>query len=308
MSSHISKVLQARTRRESCYFKRDYGEVKKLEKRKTNGLWTVSFGELGATLKILQDHDVTPNDLARLRADPELAKRVAAIIHHGSNEGSTSQERARAIMGKNFWGVEEWATLYGVRFTRQQLRETAEFPWNEDILNSPCPFYMNKKIKETHFAFLGLDQMNGVPLTISKLLELTPPFQDIERFRSNNLWCADRKFIKETCRFRWYLMPFKVILETIGMNYLHAREQLPKQYEVPRAVEEATKLILYWRKNGWILNIDQEKLCEDEELLPHHVAAVGLFGEQGLGISRYEKEYGCLTVSLAAFRRLPSVE
>ena len=30
-----------------------------------NGLWKVEFGELGATLKALQDHGVTPGHLAR---------------------------------------------------------------------------------------------------------------------------------------------------------------------------------------------------------------------------------------------------
>jgi hypothetical protein len=66
-----------------------------------------------------------------------------------------NQKRAREIMGKNFFGVEEWSILYDVKFSQKQLRQAAEFPWGEDILNSTCPF-CGKVVKECHFAFLGL--------------------------------------------------------------------------------------------------------------------------------------------------------
>jgi len=48
-----------------------------------SGLWKVGFGELGATLKVLQDHGVTSDYLARLRAEPDYAKRVAEFMLRG---------------------------------------------------------------------------------------------------------------------------------------------------------------------------------------------------------------------------------
>src|SRR3989338_3116439 len=79
-------------------------EVSAMKKKSTNqnsGLWTASYGEIGATLKALQDHGVTLKHLARLRAEPEYAKRVAKYIVRDDINGSISHEFARAIMGNN---------------------------------------------------------------------------------------------------------------------------------------------------------------------------------------------------------------
>jgi hypothetical protein len=44
----------------------------------------------------------------------ELAARVVQLIHSGGFEPSTSQKRAREIMGRNFFGVEEAIKHFGV--------------------------------------------------------------------------------------------------------------------------------------------------------------------------------------------------
>src|SRR3989344_7372030 len=92
------------------------------------GLWKASYGEVGATLKALQDHGGSTEHLARLRAEPDYAKRVAEFMLRGGTSGSVNHQVARAILGKNFFGAEEWTALYGVKFTKKQLRQVAEFP------------------------------------------------------------------------------------------------------------------------------------------------------------------------------------
>lgn len=49
-------------------------------KKDNSGLWIAGFGEVGATLKALQDQGVTLSDLALIRSDEEVAKKVAEII------------------------------------------------------------------------------------------------------------------------------------------------------------------------------------------------------------------------------------
>src|SRR3989344_2649403 len=113
-----------------------------------SGLWTASYGEIGASLKSLQDNGVTLDHLARLRSDANYAKRIAGFMLRGGIDGSVHHKLARALMGQNFFGVEEYATLYGVNFSKKQLREISGFPWGEDVLNSPCPFNKDRLLRD----------------------------------------------------------------------------------------------------------------------------------------------------------------
>ncbi len=251
-----------------------------------SGLWTASYGEIGATLKVLQDHGVTVEHLARLRGEPDYAKRVAEFILGGGLKGSVHQQLAQAIMGKNFFGVEEWSTLYGVTFTKKQLRAVAEFPWSEDILNSPCPFIRGKSIRETHFAFLGLNNIKGKPLPILKWQELHPQSGQ-PRFWSYapDNWYAKEKFANEpTCGFRWYLMLIEIVPNSTDKTYQEQVAMLTADYEVPLAIEEVTKDLLYYRKNGIYLNPQRYGRCQDVSSDGCRVH-VGYFDSGGLDVS-----------------------
>lgn len=48
--------------------------------KNNSGLWNATFGEIGATLKALQDQGLTLEDLALLRSNKDLAKKVAETI------------------------------------------------------------------------------------------------------------------------------------------------------------------------------------------------------------------------------------
>lgn len=224
-----------------------------------NGLWNASFGEIGATLKVLQDHGVTLNHLARLRSDSDTARRVAELIRGA--EAIFTPKQARAILGKNFWGFEEWQKFYDARFDKEHLSwpSVNRFPWDAKFLESPCPFNPGKKIKETHFAFLGLQTLNGEPLTIMKLHELHPQTIRDERGlqliaegqeKVHCLWYSRYEFAtRQLCGFRWYLMPIEPVPMSTLKAYTEQVKMLPVGYEVPLTVEEITKRILLWRKS-----------------------------------------------------------
>jgi len=93
-----------------------------------NGLWNVTFGEIGATLKALQDHGVKREHLARLRADSDYAKRVAEFMLRGGLDGSVYQRHARAIMGKNFFGAEESTPHKITNYHRYGLAASRKLP------------------------------------------------------------------------------------------------------------------------------------------------------------------------------------
>ena len=256
-----------------------------------SGLWKVEFGELGATLKALQDHGVTPDHLARLRAEPDYAKRVAQFMLRGGLDASIHQKLACAVMGKNFFGVEDWSTLYGVNFSQKQLRQVAEFPWDKDILNSTCPL-CGKVVKDCHFAFVGLDRLNVKPLTILELQELHPATGQPKFYSyAPSVWYSNQKFAMETTMsFRWYLLHQNIVPKSEDKTHDDQKAMLTADYEVPSAVTESTKNLLVFRKTGNFVNPSWLARCECVSSDGNSVH-VGRFGEGGLNVNLYRGAY-----------------
>jgi hypothetical protein len=270
-----------------------------------SGLWTIRFGELGATLKTFQDNGVTLDHLARLRSDAEYAKRVAEFIRGGGLEAFTDQKLARAILGQNIFGPEEWSALYGVRFTKAQLRRVAEFPWSEDVLNAPCPFHKGRRVAETHFAFLGLDRLNGKPLTIMKWHDLHSRTGH-PRFYSDAPLYREQTFATERmCELRWYLMLVNIIPNSEHKTYTEQlRDCLPSEYEVPTAIAEVTKDVLYHRKRGQYPNSTRWGRTKDMISCGCRVY-VGSCNES-VDVDYWREDHCYDDIGLAASRKSPS--
>lgn len=58
--------------------------------------------------------------------DNDLATKVVRLIQNGGFEPTTSQKRAREIMGDNMFGVEQAIAHFGVNPSRQQIAALAE--------------------------------------------------------------------------------------------------------------------------------------------------------------------------------------
>jgi len=276
-----------------------------------SGLWNITFGELGATLKALQDHGVTREHLARLRAEPDYARRVAKFMLRGGLDASIHQKLAREIMGKNIWLPEDWVSFYGWRPSQEQLLEAAEFPWGEDTLNFTCPL-CGKVVKDCHFTFLGLDRINGEPLTILKWQELYPATgQPKFALYAPSAWYSKQKFAKETTMdFRWYLLHQSIVPRSEGKTHNEQKAMLPPEYEMPSAIVEATKDILVFRKMGVRLNPSTWAACTDRAAdtktkINAGYVSCGYFDEDGLDLRCEPDNRHNYSVGLAASRKLP---
>ncbi len=218
------------------------------------------YSEITATLEALDSLGITREHLRELRKDKGYIVNVASFINSGGILESDSQREARRTLGEtNFFGAPEWSKYLGFRFTNRELRKIVKFPWPEEVLNSPCPFFKGKLIHETHFAYLGLKVFDhrylkkSYPLTI-KVWESYSP--DVKINFSHELFQGGRHiFEDETCDFRWYLMPKHGVPKLEGVNFQNQQEILPPQYEIPRAIKETTKHLLYYRKNKEYINV-----------------------------------------------------
>jgi len=281
---------------------------KKEKKQEENTVWTLPAGKVAAaTTKLWTQLGSQGADIvARLDDDERFRTRIAKFMLQGGIESSAHIKLVRVIMGEErFWGAEEWSAFYGVRFTKKQLHEVAEFPWSEDVLNAPCPFHKDKSVKETHFAFLGLDKIKGKPLTILKWQELHPAMGQPKFYSyAPDNWYAKEKFGNEpTCGFRWYLMPLEIVPKSENKTYQEQIAMLPADdYEVPHAIEEVTKDILYYRKNGTYLNPTRYGRCQDVTSDGFRVF-VGRFDSRGLNVDDWSDDLRYCSIGVAASRK-----
>lgn len=244
--------------------------------------------EVNSTLEVLDRFGVTADHLARLRAEPDYAKRVAECMLRDGLEGSIHHKLARAVMGQNFFGVEDWATFYGASFTKKQLRQVAEFPWGEDVLNGPCPFVTGKTIRETHFAFLGLHQLKGTPLTVKHWLTVHPKDGQPRFYFAENPWHDGQPHTDEaTMELKWYLLLKDIVPNSTSMTPEEQAPLVPQEYDIPTTISEVTKDILVFRKTGVRPNPTRWSACKERTVatalaFAGFVSCVGAFGGHGL--------------------------
>jgi len=260
-------------------------------------------GKLATLHRVLEEAGLTYNDLQVPIDDPKFRERLVSFWLTKGFQPSISQEIARVIMGKNYYGSINWAKDFGVNFTKKQLREIEKFPYNEDILNGPCPFYKGKMVKDTHFAFLGLSQINGDPLSIVKWQEICPAPGQLRFYRYADAWYIREEFVnKSICKYKWYLMPLEIIPDSTSKTFDQQKAMLSAEYEVPSAIEEITKHVLYYKKNGIYLNQTKYGRCQDISSHGHRLN-VGYSDPDGLNVYNYSDDYVSDHLGLAASRK-----
>lgn len=279
--------------------------------QKTPGLWTMPKGALEKSVQKLEAAIVKRGGnpvsiFDRFRTDKSFTDRLAEWAVRGGVEGSAHHKLARALMGKNIWGLEEWALFHNVHLTKKQERAVSEFPWGEDILNSPCPFVKNKTIWETHFSYLGLTAVNGKPFTIMHLQELYPASGQSKFYSyAPSAWFSEHEFAKETTlSFRWYLMLKNIVPNSTSIDFATQQPMLPPEYEVPLCVEEVAKDLLLSHKIGIYSNKLAYARCRDVSASGDRLHA-GYFDGDGLDVRDW-RDYARSLVGLAASRKVPS--
>ncbi|MDP3792857.1 MAG: hypothetical protein Q8Q89_03975 [bacterium] len=146
------------------------------------------------------------------------------------------------------FGPNDWKRYLGVELTAQQLKNLPRFPWDASVLESPCPFNPGKLIKETHFAFLGLNEINRRRSSIHQLkkgqLLKGKLSLRISYYYDYNIPKCYRKALE----FRWYLMPKNLEVLQEARTFTVAKEAIPEEYEAATAVEAVFKNALLYCK------------------------------------------------------------
>lgn len=221
---------------------------------------------------------------------------------------------AEKLMGPRFFGPSDWNKFFGAEFSESQLgQKSLELPCGNlisDILKVKCPFEKEKRIKETHFLFLGLNNLNGSPLTVMKFHDLYPQDGKKEEviFKySDKSWYFNSDIAKSVCSLSWYLAYLNIIPGSFNKGYNAQLRHITTNfsaYFIPSAIEEAMKLILYFEKNRIRLNKDVFARCSDKiDSSGNNSVLVGGFQASGFSINKCNSEYPFPMIGVAGFHK-----
>ena len=149
------------------------------------------------------------------------------------------------------FGKDQWALYFGDIGTEPPLP-----PNIEEILNAPCPFWPDKKVKETHLLTLIPATVNGKPLTLKTLGELikSPKQGTATKYRS--FYPGEYKD-EGTPQSHWVLMGRDVLPGTRSKSYAEQQKVLSSYkdkggapYEAPLLLDATVSILMEHVRSG----------------------------------------------------------
>jgi hypothetical protein len=184
------------------------------------------------------------------------------------------------------WGLNDWASYY-------EKPEELD-PRVEEVLMAPCPFHKGKTVADTHFAFMGVPDINGSPLTVAKWLELHPADGQPKFYFNQNPWHVGQPHTDvAVMEPRLYILLREIIPGSTSSTPEEQVKMLPPEYEVPSTIAEVTKDILVFRKTGKRCNGSRWAACSERTIATSRafagrVSCVGFFGERGICVEYWD--------------------
>jgi len=254
--------------------------------------WTeISAGELHAAeqrIRVALGDDAS-EVVSKINNDQSFAETLASYIKGamiGENRLLTSLNpqwlRAREIMGKNFFGVEEAIEHFGVNPTRQQLAVLSEVPFSEAVL---------EETKNTHVLVAVF------PLSI---LEIRGKV-DSGLFYDQS-WYNKELFAKEHGEVCWQLVRKTPVDGSISKNWSEQQALITEDDEVPSARVMTYIIIGHYLATG-------ERLFEHVYVRTSSVdsdgsrVSVGSFELTGLDVNDYWDDYRYDGLGVASSRK-----
>ena len=198
----------------------------------------------------------------------------------------------KTIFRNKEFGKKDWEKYFGDIGVEPPIPENIE-----EILNEPCSFWPDKKVKETHLLVLIPNTVNGEPFTMNYLRKL------IHKPKSGNStkYAYYSDYAKEAVGDKsypshWVLMTKDIIPDSIYKDYSSCCELITDHskktglpYELPHLLEATASILMHYVKIGERLYKDDPWICtfskdfdKDNDSL-----VVGGFAPAGLNISRY---------------------
>jgi len=149
-----------------------------------------------------------------------------------------------AIRPQNIFGKKEWEKYLKETWEKSfDVGEEPLLPSNTDVLlESPCPFFPEEKIKDTHMLTLIPEYVNGKEVNLSSFNEL---LHNPDSFWLHRL--VEKSPSSTTgCQSHWVLMLKKEIPGTRGQTFDENKAYIDCKngYELPHALDAAISLYM----------------------------------------------------------------
>lgn len=225
------------------------------------------------TLSVHKEHEVLlkletaglTDELAQRVVDSkgnDLAAKVVRLIQNGGFEATTSQKRAREIMGRNMFGVEKAIKYSGVNPSRQQTAALADVPFTEATLEA-C--------KRTHVLVAVF------PLSIIDIRSEAKLFYD-------QSWYNKESFAKDRGDVSWQLVRKAPVENSTSKTWQEQQALLGQNEETPSARVMVYTIIGHHLATGERLFERVYVRCSDLTSDGNHVY-VGNFDANGLNVN-----------------------
>ena len=198
------------------------------------------------------------------------------------------------------FGAEEWRRYVG------EVEAAPPLPSHiVDTLNSVCPFWPDRVVKDTHLLILIPASVNGKPFSLNLLGELIEHPRGggyATKYRYYNSDVREQFGAQPPARSYWVLMT-RDVLEGSRNQWYSAQESLVAEhasrtglpYELPGALEAATAILLHHVRSGerlyadvpWTYTRCQELVAYKDS---HYPVAVGGFAPWGLDVRDFNDD------------------
>ena len=204
--------------------------------------------------------------------DPEKMIKALQAIVEGRFEAinstyfpTTSQKRAREIMGRNYFGVEEAVKHFAVSPTRQQLAVLSEIPFTEATLN---------ECQDTHVLVAVF------PLSV---LEIRGRVESKLFYRHDGAWYNSQVFAMANGEVSWHLVRKTPVQNSTSKSWSEQQALLTQDEATPPARVMSYMIIGHYLAMGERLFRSLYVRCSDVDSNGFRVY-VGYFGGSGLGV------------------------
>jgi hypothetical protein len=199
-----------------------------------------------------------------------------------------AEKQINTFSHEKAFGPKEWFIHFGAH-----LKNVPRLPTNiAEFLFSSCPFWLDKKVHETHLLVLVPETINGQPLNLKTLGELVK--KPLTVFATQyDYFCIGEHADLAAPPSHWVLMTRDVIEESRNKTYLDQQTLLRQKgqgvYVVPTILDATVCVFMEYVRSGIRLYSDspytftqcQEKYDANWQL------GVGGFDPVGLDIDNY---------------------
>jgi hypothetical protein len=243
----------------------------------------------GASLKALEDSEPEKLELAVGKIE-ELDPTMASL----DLQQRTQLKAQMTIIGlrkelaplkeieKYGFGPANWAKYFG------DVGEVPPLPPKlEEILQAPCPYWKEKRVRDTHMLVLVPATVNGEPFTLNSLGEMIQTPKSDGNATNYRFYWEDAKEELGDKAFQhsyWTLIVKDVIPKSQGKQYKYCEDVLAATYNPPKVLEAATAILMHYTRTGERLFSRHNSYiwCEERVEKAYWNAALGGFLPEGL--------------------------